>query len=178
VVIAKAHSRNSDAPQHLHAPGVTGLKASDQSAIGPDTISIRAHYRSGKYMANFSRIPEPLLPHLCKPQVLRVKGSPFSITSVDEPPCVRISSESFSSVSFTPASNLHPHETKLIAYRAETAMAQITREKLKRLDDARSLLRQLYRTAVIKASPWRSVRTCGSVAVRLSAPACGSAPVQ
>lgn len=35
---------------------------------------------------------------------------------------------------------------KLIAYRAETAMAHILREKIKRPDDARSLLRQLYRT--------------------------------
>jgi hypothetical protein len=37
---------------------------------------------------------------------------------------------------------------KLIAYRAETALAQLAREKLKRLDDARSLLRQLFRTEV------------------------------
>jgi hypothetical protein len=37
---------------------------------------------------------------------------------------------------------------KLIAYRAETAMAQLAREKLARLDDARALLRQLYRCAV------------------------------
>lgn len=37
---------------------------------------------------------------------------------------------------------------KLIAYRAETAMAQLAREKLARLDDARALLRQLYRSAV------------------------------
>jgi hypothetical protein len=37
---------------------------------------------------------------------------------------------------------------KLIAYRAETALAQIAREKLKRLDDARSLIRQLFRTEV------------------------------
>jgi hypothetical protein len=34
---------------------------------------------------------------------------------------------------------------KMIAYRAETAMACILREKMSRLDDARSLLRQLYR---------------------------------
>jgi hypothetical protein len=33
---------------------------------------------------------------------------------------------------------------KLIAYRAETAMAQIAREKMVRLDDARALMRQLY----------------------------------
>jgi prepilin-type processing-associated H-X9-DG protein len=35
---------------------------------------------------------------------------------------------------------------KLIAYRAETAMAQIAREQMHRLEDARSLMRQLYRT--------------------------------
>ena len=35
---------------------------------------------------------------------------------------------------------------KMIAYRAETAMAHILREKMSRLDDARSLLRQLYCT--------------------------------
>jgi hypothetical protein len=37
---------------------------------------------------------------------------------------------------------------KLIAYRAETALAQIAREKMHRLDDARSLIRQLFRTEV------------------------------
>jgi len=37
---------------------------------------------------------------------------------------------------------------KLIAYRAETALAQLAREKLNRLDDARSLIRQLFRTEV------------------------------
>jgi hypothetical protein len=37
---------------------------------------------------------------------------------------------------------------KLIAYRAETALAQLAREKIKRLDDARSLIRQLFRTEV------------------------------
>lgn len=36
---------------------------------------------------------------------------------------------------------------KLIAYRAETAMASVVREKLARAEDARSLLRQLYQTA-------------------------------
>lgn len=35
---------------------------------------------------------------------------------------------------------------KLIAYRAETSMASILREKLSRTDDARSLLRQIYDT--------------------------------
>ena len=33
---------------------------------------------------------------------------------------------------------------KLIAYRAETALAELAREKIKRLDDARSLIRQLF----------------------------------
>jgi hypothetical protein len=37
---------------------------------------------------------------------------------------------------------------KLIAYRAETALAQLAREKMHRLDDARSLIRQLFRTEV------------------------------
>jgi hypothetical protein len=37
---------------------------------------------------------------------------------------------------------------KLIAYRAETALAHLAREKMHRLDDARSLIRQLFRTEV------------------------------
>ena len=37
---------------------------------------------------------------------------------------------------------------KMIAYRAETAMAATVREKLARLDDARALLRQVYQTEV------------------------------
>jgi len=37
---------------------------------------------------------------------------------------------------------------KLIAYRAETALAELAREKIKRLDDARSLIRQLFRTEI------------------------------
>jgi predicted nucleic acid-binding Zn-ribbon protein len=37
---------------------------------------------------------------------------------------------------------------KMVAYRAETAMAQMAREKMSREDDARSLLRGLYRTEV------------------------------
>jgi hypothetical protein len=37
---------------------------------------------------------------------------------------------------------------KLIAYRAETALAQLARDKMYRLDDARSLIRQLFRTEV------------------------------
>ena len=35
---------------------------------------------------------------------------------------------------------------KMVAYRAETAMASIVREKLARKDDARSLLRDLFRS--------------------------------
>jgi hypothetical protein len=37
---------------------------------------------------------------------------------------------------------------KLIAYRAETSMASILRDKLSRADDARVLLRQIYETEV------------------------------
>jgi hypothetical protein len=37
---------------------------------------------------------------------------------------------------------------KMIAYRAETSMASTLREKLKRADDARALLRQIYHTEV------------------------------
>jgi len=37
---------------------------------------------------------------------------------------------------------------KMIAYRAETSMASAVREKLKRSDDARALLRQIYHTEV------------------------------
>jgi hypothetical protein len=37
---------------------------------------------------------------------------------------------------------------KMIAYRAETSMASTVREKLKRTDDARALLRQIYSTEV------------------------------
>lgn len=37
---------------------------------------------------------------------------------------------------------------KLIAYRAETAMGHIAREKMARIDDARALMRQLYRSEV------------------------------
>ena len=37
---------------------------------------------------------------------------------------------------------------KLIAYRAETALAQLAREKINRLDDARSLIRQIFRTEI------------------------------
>ncbi|MCP4287653.1 MAG: hypothetical protein GY792_24980, partial [Gammaproteobacteria bacterium] len=35
---------------------------------------------------------------------------------------------------------------KMVAYRAETAMVQMAREKMRRQDDARSLLRALYST--------------------------------
>ena len=37
---------------------------------------------------------------------------------------------------------------KMIAYRAETAMVQIVREKMTRHDDARSLMRAIYKTEV------------------------------
>jgi hypothetical protein len=37
---------------------------------------------------------------------------------------------------------------KLIAYRAETALAELAREKIKRFDDARALIRQLFRTEI------------------------------
>lgn len=37
---------------------------------------------------------------------------------------------------------------KLIAYRAETALAHLARDKMHRLDDARSLIRQVFRTEV------------------------------
>ena len=37
---------------------------------------------------------------------------------------------------------------KLIAYRAETALAELARKKIKRPDDARSLIRQLFRTEI------------------------------
>src|SRR5262249_31862331 len=37
---------------------------------------------------------------------------------------------------------------RLFACRAETALAQLAREKMHRLDDARSLIRQLFRTEV------------------------------
>src|ERR1035437_6489716 len=37
---------------------------------------------------------------------------------------------------------------KLIAYRAETSMASLLRDKLSRADDARALLRQIYDTEV------------------------------
>lgn len=37
---------------------------------------------------------------------------------------------------------------KMVAYRAETAMAQILRRKMTRHDDARSLLRAVYNTEV------------------------------
>jgi hypothetical protein len=53
---------------------------------------------SEKYTVHFFRTPAPLPSNLRNPQALRAKGSPFSITSIDKPPCVRISPESFSSV--------------------------------------------------------------------------------
>jgi hypothetical protein len=47
---------------------------------------------------NFSRTPEPMPPNLRKSAATESKGSPCSITSVDKPRCMRISSESFSLV--------------------------------------------------------------------------------
>jgi len=38
--------------------------------------------------------------------------------------------------------------SKFIAYRAETALAQLAREKRHRLEDARSLIRQVFRAEV------------------------------
>jgi hypothetical protein len=57
---------------------------------------------------------------------------------------------------------------KLIAYRAETALAQLAREKMHRLDDARSLIRQLFRTEVDlvpdqQNKTRRSWRECGQI---------------
>jgi len=37
---------------------------------------------------------------------------------------------------------------KLIAYRAETALVQVVRDKLQRADDARALVRQVFSSAV------------------------------
>ncbi len=49
---------------------------------------------------------------------------------------------------------------KLIAYRAETAMGGLAREHLRRHDDARSLLRQLYQSAVdLQPDPENKVLT-------------------
>ena len=45
------------------------------------------------------------------------------------------------------ASRKHLLDTiKMIAYRAETAMAVLVREHMARTDDARALLRELYRS--------------------------------
>jgi hypothetical protein len=51
---------------------------------------------------------------------------------------------------------------KLIAYRAETALAQLAREKIKRLDEARSLIRRsvpgkTVSVDVISAQMWRTI---------------------
>ena len=45
---------------------------------------------------------------------------------------------------------------KMVAYRAETAMAQILRRKMTRHDDARSLLRAVYNTEAWRPRPSRS----------------------
>lgn len=52
---------------------------------------------------------------------------------------------------------------KMIAYRAETAMAHIVREKMARLDDARALLRQVYCTEADLLPNYQE----GSLTVRL-----------
>ena len=57
---------------------------------------------------------------------------------------------------------------KLIAYRAETAMAALAREHLARPQDARSLMRQLFESAV-DLLPDRQARTLTVRLHRLSA---------
>ncbi len=47
---------------------------------------------------------------------------------------------------------------KMVAYRAETAMARILRQKMTRHDDARSLLRAIYNTEV-DMNPDRDAKT-------------------
>ena len=46
----------------------------------------------------------------------------------------------------TPSRKQLVDTVKMVAYRAETAMASIVHEKLARKDDARSLLRDLFRS--------------------------------
>ena len=49
---------------------------------------------------------------------------------------------------------------KLIAYRAETALVQVVREKLARSDDARALVRQVFQSAVdLELDPERQTLT-------------------
>ena len=59
---------------------------------------------------------------------------------------------------------------KLIAYRAETALVQIAREKLAREDDARSLARQIFESAV-DLCPNQEQKTLTVRLHRLSSPA-------
>ena len=77
---------------------------------------------------------------------------------------------------------------KLIAYRAETAMAAIVRESLARTDDARSLLQDLFRSEAdllpdleqkvlrVEVHPMsnpranRAIATCWSTSTRPSSP--------
>lgn len=59
---------------------------------------------------------------------------------------------------------------KLIAYRAETALVQILREKLKREDDARALVRQIFDSA-IDLCPDHQQKTLTVRLHRLSTPA-------
>jgi len=59
---------------------------------------------------------------------------------------------------------------KLIAYRAETALVQVVREKLQREDDARSLVRQIFDSAV-DLCPDQQQKTLTVRLHRLSTPA-------
>jgi len=59
---------------------------------------------------------------------------------------------------------------KLIAYRAETALVQVIREKLQREDDARALVRQIFESAV-DLSPNQEQKTLTVRLHRLSSPA-------
>ena len=59
---------------------------------------------------------------------------------------------------------------KLIAYRAETALVQVLREKLQREDDARALVRQIFDSAV-DLSPDQQQKTLTVRLHRLSTPA-------
>ncbi len=59
---------------------------------------------------------------------------------------------------------------KLIAYRAETALVQVVREKLQREDDARALVRQVFDSAV-DLCPDQQQKTLTVRLHRLSTPA-------
>lgn len=76
--------------------------------------------------------------------------------------------ERFSQLS--PAKKQFVDTIKLIAYRAETALVQIAREKLTREDDARSLVRQIFESAV-DLCPNQEQKTLTVRLHRLSSPA-------